>query len=173
MWSKIIAMLIAITLLSGCISEKSENKQETYKTEEALGSYIISLNTTVPVETDVNSTSDCITITSQKKNYLSICLFDIGLGNETTISLEKVIRSMVSFYSWHKSGIWYQNLPKTEINGHQGIIVTGYPKYEPEEVLAAYYPLPGVMMVLHSSFTKQETSDILNTTTITRSEVRT
>ena len=167
MWFKVIAVLAAMTLLSGCVSNKSEEKKTVYATEKSLGSYLVTLNSTTPVETNVNSTIGCMKI-STSLEYLNICLYDVGKGNDTDNHLEKVIQNLVWEYSWFKAGIRYKYLSKTEINGYQGILVIGNPKFEPEEVLAAYYPLPGTMMVVHSTFNVQETRDILNTTIVKR-----
>jgi len=168
MRSMLVVLLITATLLCGCVSEKSSERQETnYKTERTLGSYIVGLNTAVPIDVEVNQTSNCMTIyTSQRKNYLSMCLFDIDESNDTESRLETVIQKMAWEYNWFKAGIRYKSLPKTAINGQQGIIITGNPKYEPEEILAAYYPLSGTIMVVHSTFNKQETRDILNATVV-------
>ena len=79
---------------------------------------------------------------------------------------------MISNYHWKDAKItststsWYKTLDKAEINGHKGILETGYRKYEPPEVIAVYSPLPGTMMMVHSTFSKQETWDILNTTVV-------
>jgi hypothetical protein len=163
---KRFALLIAVVTFCGCISEK-KSEETIYTTEEAIGSYIVKLNTTTQIETDINSNNSQMTLfTPQKEKVLSLGVFDIGKGNESFSVLEKVIHKLEWGFNWIDAGAGYMFMSKTEINGQQGIIVTGNSMYGADEVLAAYYPLPGTMIVAHSTFTKQETWDILNTTVV-------
>jgi len=186
MWFKIVILLVAVVLLSGCVSEKKENKQESDpKTEVSLNHFIISqnitaqdhyivrLNTTKPIEASANEQTLIITIPKQD-GKLTMTLFDIGKNNETYSRLENTTRRLISIYGWQDrkwhgpatEPSWYATLPSVEINEHKGVIATGHPKYEAPEVSVVYYPLPGVLMMVQSTFTKQETTDILNITEI-------
>lgn len=172
-WLKAIALLAAISLFSGCISEKS--KETVYTTEIYLNNYIISLNTTIPIETNVSTAEDYVMIFTpmNKNNYRKITffLYDVGTGNETDSTLERVIQALISECGWRgrewnktTEELYYPTLLREEINGHQGIIATGkIVKPAGLEVVAAYYPLPGTMMCVHSTFSKNETKSILNT----------
>lgn len=161
-----IAMLIAVLFAAGCVSNEAEVKgpAKIYTTERAFGNYIVTINDTIPYEVTRYADNECIKISNGKN--LTMCLIDVGKGNDTDIILEKSLRNAVWNYNWHKAGVWYDYIPSMVIHGFHAKIATGYPKYQPEEVLTAYYPLPGVMMLVHSYFTKQETTDILNETTV-------
>jgi hypothetical protein len=187
----LVALLISVMFLSGCISEKAETGYTTevsldhsifFKNITELDHYIVRLNTTTPVKTSISGnvfTIYPITNNPEQKTFLSMIVIDVGKGNETYSDLERITRKLISSYRWQDAKIysasksWYATLDQAEINGYSGILETGNPKYEPSEVIATYSPLTSTIVMVHSTFSKQETWDILNTTTITRSEVRT